>query len=410
MSFFSKHTQTDRYGVLIDIGSGSVMVAIVHSSSGQKHPHIVWSQREHAPLKNINSMEQSAKAVLTALMNATLQIDTEGRKVLNLYNPQARITSVQATISAPWSYTVTKSIRYTQEEEFTITDELCTELVTTIEDKIASELAANETVNDLGLRIITQSTMDALSNGYRVQKPQGQKALEFSLSRANVIAQEYLANSLDEICEKLFASSDCRKLSFMLMMYSVVRDLLPYVYEVCLVDITYEATEIGIIRDGSLQYCTHTSFGSFSIAREIAAALNVPLHEAFGYLHAEDPLYFIKTLSEKQQKDVEKIFEAYTEKIHQLFHETGDALSIPKHIAIHSDAKSEVFFIQMIEKAAKRSLKTSPIITQVSKQILTQLYDTTSGESFMNSHTDSALLLSALFFHTHHDSSSFVYV
>jgi len=410
MPFFSQKKSGDVYGALVDIGSGSVMVAIVHSNSKENHPRIVWSQREHAPLKNIDSLEQSAKAVITALMNATIQLDTVGRQALHEYNSRAKISSIQATISAPWSYTVTKTINFKQDEEFTVTEDLFDELVAATEEKIATELEANETINNLGLRIITQSTMDALSNGYRVAQPQGGKAKEFSISRANVVAQEYLTNSLDESCEKLFASTDCRKLSFILMMYSVVRDLLPHVYEVCLVDITYEATEIGIVRDGSLQYCTHTAFGSFSIARELATALNVPLHEAFGYLHAENPLAFVDTLTQKQKNEVEQIFDAYIEKVNLLFHETGDVLSIPKHIALHSDLKSETFFMQMIEKAAKRCLKTSPVITKLSTEILKQTYDQTSGENFMNSHTDTALLLSALFFHTHHDSSSFVYV
>ena len=410
MALFSRQLSGETYGALIDIGSGSVLVAIVHSKTNEQHPTIVWAQREHAPLKNIDSIDQSARAVTTALLNACLQLDTVGRKALNEYNSSAKIATVQATISAPWSYTVTKTINYTQDEDFSVTDELFNELIRTTEDQIAADLSANEAVNELGLQIITQATMDMLTNGYRVTDPLGSKARQFSISRANVVAQEYLTNSLDETCEKLFTSKDCRKLSFILMMYSVVRDLLPETYEVCLVDITYEATEIGVVRDGSLQYCTHTPFGSFSLAREISAVLNVPLHETFGYLHTENPFAFLETITDKQKEGIEAIFEAYIQKIDKLFHETGDSLSIPKRIAIHSDLKSEVFFKSMIEKAAKRSLKTNPTITLVSKEIMSQTYDETAKTSFMNSHTDSALLLSALFFHTHHKSSFFVYV
>ena len=409
MGFFSRQESSEAYGALIDIGSGSVLVAIVHSKAGSQHPTIVWEQREHAPLKNIDSIEQSAKAVTTALMNASLQLDTVGRKALHEYEKGAKISTIQATISAPWSYTVTKTINYTQEESFTITEQLIDELTRTTEDKIASDLQTNETVNQLGLSLITQATMDMLSNGYRVEKPQGSKATEFSLSRANVIAQEYLTDSLNETCDKLFTSQDCRKLSFMLMMYSGLRYLLPETYEICLVDITYEATEIGIVRDGSLQYCTHTPFGSFSLAREMAAVLGVPVHETFGYIHAQDPYAFMEQISAKQKKEIDEIFEAFVKKIDGLFHETGDTLSIPKRIAIHCDLKSEAFFKVLIERAAKRSLKTSSTITLVSKEIIKQTYDESDKTSFINSHADTALLLSALFFHTHRNSSFFVY-
>ncbi len=410
MGLFSKKTTNETFGALIDIGSGSVLVAIVHSKKSETHPIIVWSQREHAPLKNIDSLEQSAKAVITALMNATIQLDTVGRQALYEYNSSARIKTIQATISAPWSYTVTKTINFSQDEEFEVTEELFDELISATEEKIATELATNETVNNLGLKIITQATMDALSNGYRIARPQGSRAKEFSIARANVVAQEYLTDSIDETCKKVFSGAESKKLSFILMMYSVVRDLLPHIFEVCLVDITYEATEIGVVRDGSLQYCTHTPFGAFSLARELAAVLNTPLHEAFGYLHTENPFAFIESLSQKQKDEVEAIFDAYIEKLNDLFHETGDSLSIPKQIAIHCDIKSETFFMHMVEKAAKRSLKTSPITTLISSHILKQTYDPASGENFMKSHNDTALLLSALFFHMHHDSNSFEYV
>ena len=107
-------------------------------------------------------------------------------------------------------------------------------------------------------------------------------------------------------------------------------------------DITYEATEIGIVRDGILTYCTHTPFGSISLAREISEIANVPLHEAFGYLHTETPYAFLDTISKPKREDIEKAFDSYTEKVSALFHETGDTLSIPKNISLHADVKRDV--------------------------------------------------------------------
>jgi hypothetical protein len=410
MSFFATKSSPDPYGALLDIGSGSVLVAIVHSSKKNAHPKIIWSHREHVPLRDLASLEQASKSVMTALMTAVMELDSTGRKVLAATNPKARISHIQSSISAPWAYTVTKSINYTQEEPFVITKSLIEELIKTTEQKIFDDLKQNETLRELGLQSITAATMSTLANGYRIEEPKDSKATEFSISRANVVAQEPIVEALSENTQKVFAHTTNQKLSFMLMTFSVMRDLLPQIYEITLVDITYEATELGVVRDGSLQYCTHTPFGMYSLAREIAAVLSVPLSEAFGYLHTPEPLAFTESLSEAKKKEIDEIFEAYIERITSLFKETGDELSIPKTIALHVDLNSEPLFLSLIEKAAKRCTKSTPAVTLVTKEIFKQTFDEKATKEFFTHSSDTALLLSALFFHKHHNSTTFTYV
>ncbi|MCA9356886.1 hypothetical protein H6784_00885 [Candidatus Nomurabacteria bacterium] len=409
MSFFGLKISSDRYGVVIDIGSGSVLASIVHSNSKLANPTIVWSHREHAPLRNIDSLEQSSKAVLTSLVNVSMMLDAEGRKVLYDYDSSAKLTELQCAISAPWSYTVTKTINYNQENDFTITENLMGDLMIAVQEKITHELNENEEVNNLGLEVIVQSTMEILSNGYRVKNPEGERAKQFSLSYASAVAQKYLVNAIDEMWSKLFVGTINKKLSFIMVLYNITREILPNSYDVCLVDITYEATEIGIVRDGSLQYCTHTPFGIFSLTREISAITGVPLHEAFGYLHSDTPYSFMKALTESKKMEVEKVFDAYIEKVSNLFHETGDDLSIPKKISLHTDLNSEPIFLDLIEKAAKRNLKTNPLITPISREIVRKFYAPTTNTSPINIPTDTALLLSAQFFHKPNPEQTYEY-
>ncbi|MBP9842474.1 MAG: hypothetical protein KBC62_00560 [Candidatus Pacebacteria bacterium] len=410
MSLFGIRHSNDRYGVLIDIGSGSVLAAIVHSKKNSDHPNIIWAHREHAPLRNIDSLEQSAKAVMTALVNAAMLLDAEGRKTLFEYDKTAALTEMQCSISAPWSYTVTKTINYTQEVPFKVSEGLIDELLSTINEKIESDLKQNETLQDLGLTIITRSTMEILCNGYRVNEPDDQEAKQLTISRANAVTQQYLVDALDEMHDKLFPTTKMQNISFILMFFATSKEILAKTYDLCLVDITYEATEIGIVRDGILTYSTHTPYGSFSIAREIAAVTKVPLHEAFGYLHTDKPYSFMISLSKQQRDEIETIFDAYTEKVSLLFKETGDELSIPKQISLHSDLKSETLFMDLIEKAAKRAIKAEPFITLASNEIIKKSYQTDQNASDLKLPTDTALLLSAQFFHKQPNREHFDYL
>lgn len=410
MSLFGLNTHTDRYGAVIDIGSGSVLASIIHSNTSKPHPTIIWSHREHAPLKNIDSLEKSSKAVITALVNACMILDAEGRKKLHEYDSSAKITELQSSISAPWSYTITKNITYKQDKPFPVNENLIEDLMMAAQEKIDTELKETAALSQLGLNLITRTTMDLIVNGYHVQNSPRGKANELTVIYTNAVAHDYLIEAVNELNSKVFTEAESKKISFILMLHTVTRDLLQQPFDVCLVDVTYEATEIGVVRDGALQYSTHTPFGSFSLAREISSVTGVPLHEALGYLHTEKPYSFMEKLNKSQFTDIEAVFESYTQKVADLFNETGDELSIPKRISLHSDLASETLFLDLIEKAAKRCLKSDPTITTISKEIIKSTYKNSTENSTNIIPTDTALLLSAQFFHKHNRSHSFDYL
>lgn len=405
MSLFSFKKGTQRIGAIIDIGSGSVLTAVVSSKPGDAEPTIIWSNREHAPLKDIDSLEQSAKSIMTALVNALLKFDVEGRRALYEYDKRASISEIQCCISAPWAYTVTKTIEYTEDNPFEVTKALLDELIESALKKTEVELNENEAVSKLGLTVITRSTIDVLTNGYRIKNPIGEKASTIALSHVSVVTQQYLTDHINELRHKIFANTPIHKLSYILALYSVAQDLVPEQHEICLVDITYEATEIGIVRDGSLKYSTHTPFGAFSLAREIAQVTSVPLYEAFQYLHSTEPLAFMDTLPARQKEEIESIFEAYTQRIADLFAETGDDLSIPKQIYLHTDFQSEPFFKKIIAVAGTRTLKSSPEVTTITPLIVERV-NRVAG----NQNSDTAMLVSAMFFHTQNTRRSFEYL
>lgn len=406
MSLFSFKGSSERIGTIIDIGSGSVLVAIVHSKDAEASPAIIWSHREHAPLKNIDSLEQSAKTVMTALVNALLRFDVEGRRALHEYSKSARIDTVQCSIGAPWSYTVTKNIHYSQDEPFPITESLIDELLRTALQQVENEIGGQETTSKHGLSVIARTTMDILSNGYRVAHPEGQKANALDISHTTVVTQQYLLDAISDLQQKLFSSAVVDKLSYILILFCVSQDMYRGTFDTCLVHVSYEATEIGIVRNGVLTYTTHTPFGSFSIAREIANITGVPLYEAFQYLHSEDPFAFIESLPNSQKGEIGKVFESYIARITDLFHETGDELSIPKNILLHADLESEPFFKDIIEKAAKRRLKVDPFVQMVTPKLISK--DTHKDKQKHQS--DTAMLVSAQFFHKRNHCSNFEYL
>ncbi|MFT5832171.1 MAG: cell division ATPase FtsA, partial [Candidatus Paceibacteria bacterium] len=266
------------YALLVDVGSGSVGLAIVAPT---EMPVPIWSHREHTPLKVTESVGESSKAVVTAMMHAMMAFEGEGRSALVAHNKHAKISTIQATVSAPWSYTVARTVKFEKDEPFVITEEMLTQLATTAADQAMEEFEAKHSLKDLGVQETSRTILDTHANGYRVATPNKQSAKYLSVTHVSTLIREEIVESITEMQQKLIPSAELNITSFMMANYYVTDTLQPSGVDYCLVDITNEATELGIVRHNALQYSTHTAFGRASIAREIAAATKLPLHEAF---------------------------------------------------------------------------------------------------------------------------------
>jgi len=386
------HKSSDRYGLLVDIGSGSVGIAVCHSTD-QKSPHIVWSHREHIPLRNIESISDSSRAIVTSLMHNMMEFEGQGRAALDTYRAGAKITTVQATVAAPWAYTTTRTVKYNQDEPFEVTKHLVQDLAIAAGQQAIEEFGQQHSLESLGISETSRCALDTYANGYRLVEPNKQEANTVSVTQATTLARTEIITALNEMNQKLFGSTTLQITSYMLANYFATRTLIPHVYDVCLVDVTDEATEIGIVRDGSLQYSTHVAFGRASIAREVASATNIPLHEAFSSFPTKEAI--------AANTELQKIFAAYTDRVTELFKETGDRLTIPQNVYLQTDASVEPAFIPLITSAAKAASKSSIQVTSIKDTLL---------QPKEQNCTDVPLVIAASFFHTSGKRSHFEYL
>lgn len=407
MGLFSFKYKKVRHGLVIDIGSGSVLVSIISADPAATYPEIIWSRREQVALKQSSTTTQTANQVMGTLLDTMLYVDGEGMKALHERHPGARITEVQVAVAAPWSYTITKSISYSDKEPFVITRDLIEELVEAARKKTEEELKENGVASSLGLRIMARATTNLTANGYPTTEPFNQNAKSLTLSHISAVAQDALVNTIHETKQKIVPNAKLSNYSFMLIYFCVIRELYSAFTDYCLVDVTYEATEMGIVRDGSLQYCTHIPFGSATLARRIATKSSVPVEEAFTYLKNPQIRARAEEQNPKLKTVIAQVCEQYREELVALFTETGDSLSVPKSMLIHTDLYTESFFKDQIAQGAHLATKVTHVVHDVSNTILTKKYDEAGKKAVRNARQDTALLLSAQFFHNQSLSAKF---
>lgn len=399
---FGSAQAKQRFGVIVDIGSGSVLAAIVASDPTADHPEIVWSKRAYSPLKKDASTKETAKNVMSSFMEVLTELDSKGRTALREQYPGSEIGSVQITVAAPWSYTITKTISYQKEDPFSITHDLIDDLLKRAQERTEEDLHENELAEKLGLAVAARMTINITANGYSLDTIEEQSARTVSLSHSSVITQHYLHDAIADAHQKMFKRAGLSTYSFMLVFYCAMRDLHPHLTEYCLIDVTYEATEIAIVRDGILRYCTHTPFGAYSIAREIHAIADLPLSEAYAHITGPDTEALRARCNEKQNKELDDMFNAYETRLRDLLAETGDDLSIPKRLIVHGTLRTEPFFKERLDRASRSLTKNPHIITTTTLPLITAHYPEDKLTEFKQKGADSALFVSAQFFHQCH--------
>jgi Tfp pilus assembly PilM family ATPase len=410
MKFSWSSTSEPHIGALIEIGSGSVLGSIVCSYPSKQHPEIIWTKREFATLTADFDFARSIKAMLTALMNVAIGIDNEGRDALRSTIGDHQIETLQVSISAPWAYTISKVIEYESDESFTITDSLIKNLIDKANERTLEVLRESEKENNSGLTIMTRATTDITANGYHTMEPIDQTATVVTLTQVSAIAQNLITTAVSDLKARILPKTELERYSTMLIFHSTIKELYPEMTEYCLVDLTYEATELAIIRDGVLQYSTHTNIGINTIIRNVALRLDIPQGDAETLLKQVFGADTFAGISDKAKAVIETIFKEYQDALETLFHETGDSLAIPKILFLHSSYVHERFFDNFITDAAKAATSSSHTVHTLTHELMLTTYTGDSKISIIQKDIDTRSLMLAQFFHKQGVRHSFTQV
>lgn len=354
--------------IVLDIGSSTVGVAVICThADGQAE--IIWQHREYALLGNSTTQEQQLKNIKTALTNAFLEVSQHGSRALKESGHSTTISQIQATIAAPWSYTITKTITLKDEHPFEINKELVDELVESAKKQSKLVFSTNEVAKNLGLELTHGEVLNITANGYTVTNPMDQEVREVALSYIETAIAQEVTQTLQEAQDKFFPQASLTKQSTMYAFYLTMRNLRPNTSEVCLVDVTGEATEIGIVRDDVLLHTTHIPVGIYTLARQLAEASDTPKQETYGYMK-DDPEEILTRLPEKSRDDVLTVLQNYHKEISALFMRTGDKLTIPATMFMRSDGQTQKFFVDRLEKAAEEATGKNHTVHPVTAKVL----------------------------------------
>lgn len=380
-----RHGPDGKYAVILDIGSASVGAAIVASDVVTEEHPIIFTHREWAVIKDA-SVENPTRFVEEAILRMFLVLSSKGLSALNDYDPGAIVSHIQVAISAPWAHTITQQAEYSDETPFKVTEHLIDSLLETAKKQSIDSLETTEFLQREGLEVITNQTLHMAANGYSVTDPRGQEVTKVYVAHSSGLASKKIVDTIRKHQEEVFPDARLWLNTFMLAFYSNIREIFPTISDYCLVDITGEATEVGVVRNNELTKVSHSLIGMQTLIRMLKTKLKFPEGTA-RTLFLNDSI----ELTQKQKIVFESVLEEYVEELITIFKSVGDSLTIPKNIYLHTDKFTETFFKTHVTKAANRATHGTHNVVPI-----------TSGLFEGENTSDTAILLSSHLFHTLH--------
>ncbi|NCN52531.1 hypothetical protein GW943_01845 [Candidatus Parcubacteria bacterium] len=385
-----KKSGDTTYAACLDIGSGSVGIAIIASNPAASAPEIVFSDRVPMRLTQNRDGKTLLHALKEALMTVVSRIDTAGLSALHKTHPHARITTLQVTSSAPWAYTVKRTVRLEHDEPTKITKELFTELQEKANKESEKSVNENDVARMYELRVVEHATVYTKINDYIVVNPVGKMGTSFELVQMIQLIPEPVIDLVEHIQSRIFPHARIKIHTYVCSLYSVVRDLAPNVHNATFIDVSAEATEIGVMEDGILGTVMHIPTGYNSLIRNQSAKKHVPAAHATSSLRA----FTDGTLEESDRGAVTACISEYQKTLIAALKVLAQSGHIPPHIVLTSSTGIDTLLQESVVAAVGA-------ITPIPATLidLTALY---GEQAHTGPHMDTFLQVTTRFFHKVH--------
>jgi len=349
------------YGVLFDIGSGSVGAAIVESHPDRALPTLIYSTRS---ILRVSTEKQDVRRVREALLGASLTLSQEGQTALRTHNAKAKISRMLVTCGSPWAYTLARSVSYENDEPFKITKSLLHDLAESAEDEILTQVRKDAEKAHDAFEVVERATMDIAINDYVVANPIHKMGTVCSLSHMVGLVPSEIIAALNDVHSKLFPTAELKVHTYLLGLYCVLRDLYPQTRAFSIIDVTGEATEFGIVENNLLVENTCVPYGSNTFIRGVMKETGSPASDIETMIAAEGSSHLT------ERPELVREAAAYTQEIAKALDTLLLHRTLPRDTAITVRHPYGQLFGDMLRNALSTATKTEPRMLDLEHTLL----------------------------------------
>lgn len=294
--FTSKDTRAQKTICVLDIGSGSVGIAIVLLKEDAK-PIIIQSLRKEIP----TTKKKGFKGFMDALM-ATIEmvISEVDRDSLNA------ITSTTCFFSSPWFASETHTLEKHYESPTVVEKKNIEKLIAQKADSFFEH--AKDTYKEFlsdSVELFEVENIQVKLNGYKTLHPFGQKATDIQIEMFLSVCSETIKKRLTKVLKEKAGIKKYTLHSFSLALFVMVRDMYIEDRNFTYIDVSGEMTDIGIVRDEIVKTTSMFPVGRNTFWDMFTDSFKTTRAEAISLYR----MYLNKELTPAKQKKVHAVLE-----------------------------------------------------------------------------------------------------
>lgn len=374
MSFLSFIKKEAEVSLLIDIGNGTISVALVLFN--KKTPKFIYHAKAGVPILEKNTKQRIITGIGTLLDQMLI-------KTLKLR--KEKINKVVVSFSAPWYTFKSKEIHLTENKDFIITKSFFDSILAKEEKLYIKELSeSSDSDSKNQYSVAERSIVHAKINGYVLSNMLGKKTKSFDaylyISAISTEIEEKIINVISKHTHIL--RRNITLYTSPLVSFHTIRDKFPDERDFLLMDITGESTDFSLVKEDFIESSTKLPLGRNYVIWKIAKSANVSteISESMLHMYLQQKTDEVTTsLIEKTICEVEEEWAVYFEDAFITLCKTRD---YPTRIFLISDDDVMLIFSNFLKLAkmdSTASFRKNMKLSLINEQTVSDLYESSVG-------------------------------
>lgn len=336
MRLFEKQKKGDTT-LVVDIGSGSVSVALVRSLSSELKPKILFSTTQEIKFQENLTHTHLERAMLIALSRALNEI---GRAKFPI--PK----TCHVFLSSPWLASQASLVIYHKSLPFKFTKSIFNDLLSEQTNDFSQEVVKNNA------SIIERQVTSILFDEKEVTEPFSfhKEINTVKLSIFFSMSSTSLLSTIRAQISDLFRMNEIIFHSFMASAFGVFRGLFPYESHFLFIDVGDEVTDLGLVKDGGLIDAISFPYGRNAITRSLMRSCNVSEMEASSLFNLYRSAKLDESHSLKIGRTVELVQQEWISAFQSALTPLTKKFVLPSTVFLTTEPHAEEWFTDAVKK------------------------------------------------------------
>lgn len=338
-SLFSSPAPKEELAAVFHIGSSSVCGALfLMRKSGI--PKIIFSVKE--PISPLGELDA---ANLLSLSTKALDVVAGEIAASGLGAPK----KIFCVLSSPWYVSENRIIRLEKNTPFVFNAKLADSLIEKEIKFFTDEHEERFAESGARVRPIELKNIQTILNGYEARDPCNQKAKELEMTLFISMGEEAVLSGIEDIAQKHFHQKEIKFSSFLMAVFTVVRDMYVHQEDFLLVDIGGEVTDISMVKRNLLRASASYPLGSNFLIRNLASSLHTDFKEAKSLFSLYKDGHAEAKAMERVEPTINKLKTEWLKKFQDSLSNLSSDISIPAAIFLTVDKDFANFFAEVIK-------------------------------------------------------------